>query len=175
MRLILSCFLTCLCLGALAQGHDIKPADAMAKVAFMKGDWSGKQDFNTGGEAMIGDATDHVEDAIGGRYLEEKLSTTLPGRKPSDTRHLLTFDPKSGTYKAWWFNDSSVGAMELEGQFQGSDLVLTSKPTETGNGQSSVFRVTYSSPSPDKLVYKLELQAGGDWRLLFTTTYSKKS
>ena len=174
MRSVLCCGLLALAVLGQAQGHDIKPAEALAKIDFMKGHWTGEQNFNTGGAPMVGTATDEVSEAIGGRYLEERLSTTLPGRKPSDTRHFITFDPAAGSYKAYWFNDSSVGAMELEGQMVGDSLVLTSKPTKTGAGQSSVMRATYSSPSADKLVFKLELQQGDDWQLLFTSTYSKK-
>jgi hypothetical protein len=159
---------------AFSQGHDTTPADAMKNIAFMKGEWTGKQAFVTDGDPMVGDAVNSITDAIGGRYLEEKLATTLPGRKPSDTRHFITYDPKTSTYKAWWFNDSSVGAMELEGTLTDGKLVLTSKGTPTGNGQTSVFRATYESPSAGTLVYKLELQQGADWRQLFTTTYSKK-
>ena len=159
---------------ALAQGHDVKPADAMSALAFMKGEWAGKQEFNTGGDPMVGDATNQIAEAIGGRYLEERLSTTLPGRRPSDTRHFVTFDPKAGTYRAWWFNDSSVGAMELEGTLTGRKLVLTSKPTLTGNGQSSVFRATYDGSTEGGLTYTLELQQGSEWRTLFTTKYAKK-
>lgn len=158
-----------------AQGHDVQPADAMKAIAFLKGNWVGKQDFNTGGAPMVGEATNRVEEAIGGRYLEEHLSTTLPGRKPSDTRHFLTYDPKAGVYRAWWFNDSSAGAMELEGTLSGKKLTLTSKPTLTGNGQTSVMRVTYDCSSDSKLVYTLELKEADNWRLLFTSTYSKIS
>lgn len=158
---------------AFAQGHDTKPAEALKKLGFMMGDWKGKQDFNTGGAAMVGEATNKISEAIGGRYVEERLSTALPGRPASDTRHFITFDPKSATYKAWWFNDSSVGAMELEGTVTGNKLVLLSKPTVTGNGQSSVMRATYESPAEGQLVYKLELKQGEGWQLLFTTTYKK--
>jgi len=158
----------------LAQGHDLPVADAMKNIAFMKGDWTGKQEFVTGdGNAMVGDATNKIEEAIGGRYLEERMATTLNGRKPSDTRHFITYDPKTSMYRAYWFNDSSVGAMELEGKLEGSKLVLLSKPTPTGNGQTSVFRATYESPSEKKLTYKLELKQGDNWQPLFTTTYSK--
>ncbi len=174
MKLVLSALFFATSLAAFTQGHDVRPADSMKAVAFLKGDWVGKQDFNTGGAPMVGDATNNIEEAIGGRYLEERLSTTLPGRKPSDTRHFLTFDPKAGLYRAWWFNDSSAGAMELEGTLSGKKLTLTSKPTMTGNGQSSVMRAIYDGSASSKLVFTLELKNGESWQLLFTTTYSKK-
>jgi hypothetical protein len=155
---------------ALDQGHDLKPAEAMQNLAFLKGNWVGKQDFNTPGAAMVGDATNHIDEAIGGRYIAEMLSTTLPGRTPSDTRHFLTFDPKAGVYRAWWYTDTTIGPMEFEGSVTGKKLVLLNKPAAGGNQ----LRATYESPAPDKLVYTLELKDGEAWRRLFTTTYSKK-
>jgi len=154
---------------ALTQTHDIPVAEAMKGLAFMKGEWVGKQDFNTGGAPMIGEATNRIEEAIGGRYLEERLSTTLPGRKPTDTRHLLTFDPKSGAYRAWWFNDTSVAPQEFEGKLEGGTLTLLSKPTASG----AIMRATYRSPEPKTLVFKLEMKMNEDWQLLFTSTYKK--
>lgn len=154
---------------SFAQTHDIPAAEAMKALEFMKGSWVGTQEFNTGAAAMVGDATNKIEEAIGGRYLEERLSTTLPGRKPTDTRHLVTFDPKSGTYRAWWFNDTSVAPQEFEGKLEGGKLVLTSKPTASG----AVLRATYEAPAANKLTFKLEMKQGENWQLLFTSAYGK--
>ncbi|HTQ09345.1 MAG TPA: DUF1579 family protein [Fimbriimonadaceae bacterium] len=153
-----------------AQQHDLKPADALKSLAFMKGDWAGTQNFNTqGGPALSGDATNHIDDAIGGRYLCEMLSTTMTGRKPTDTRHFISYDPKTGKYTAWWFTDTSVGPLEFEGDLTDGKLVLLSKP-----GSPTTFRATYSSPDPTTLTYTLEMQQDGTWTRLFTTTYKRK-
>jgi hypothetical protein len=99
----------------------VQPADALAKLSFMQGDWAGKQNFNTnGGPAMLGDATDKVAMGIAGKYLCETLSTTLPGRKPTDTRHFVSFDKQSGKYTAWWFNDTSYHPTLLTGDLTGN-------------------------------------------------------
>lgn len=174
MKCLISLFIVAVAALASTQGHDLKPADAMQELAFMKGDWSGTQDFNTqGGPAMSGKATNKIDDAIGGRYLCEMLSTTMPGRKPTDTRHFISFDPKAGLYRAWWFTDTSVGPMEFEGKLTGKKLVLETKPMETGAGPGTVLRATYESPSAGKLTYTLEMQRGGEWIRLFTTTYTR--
>lgn len=175
MKALLTTLLTLVAISALAQQHDLKPADALKNLDFMKGDWVGKQDFNTqGGTAMTGDATNHINDAIGGRYLCEMLSTSLPGRKPTDTRHFISFDSKAGKYKAWWFTDTSVGPMEFEGDLTGGKLVLLTKPMVTGAGAGTVLRATYEKPADGKLTYMLEMLRDGAWTRLFTTTYSKK-
>jgi len=147
------------------------PLDALA---FMKGDWAGKQNFNNpDGPAMAGDATDHVAIGIGGRYLCETLSTTMPGRKPTDSRHFISFDKQAGTYAAWWFNDTGTGTRptEFTGELSENKLVLTSKSA----GPGAVLRATYESPSKNTLTFLLEMKQGESWMKLFLTTYTKSA
>jgi hypothetical protein len=157
---------------ALGQQQSPQPADALGKLSFMQGDWAGKQVFNTnGGPATIGDATDRVEMGIAGKYLCEMLSTTLAGRKPTDTRHFISYDKQTGKYTAWWFNDTSYHPSALTGDLAGSKLVLMSDSSAPG----PVLRATYESPSQDKLTFLLEMKDGDNWTSLFLTTYLKKA
>jgi hypothetical protein len=149
-----------------------QPADALNKLAFMQGNWVGKQNFNTdGGPAMVGDATDRIESGIAGKYLCEMLSTTLPGRKPTDTRHFISFDKQTGKYTAWWFNDTSYHPTQLTGDLTGNKLVLTSDASAPG----PVLRATYENPTPDKLTFQVEMKNGDKWTSLFLTTYTKST
>jgi len=158
--------------GALAFGQQqpMQPADALHKLSFMDGDWSGKQNFNTnGGPVMVGDATDHIELGIAGKYLCEMLSTTLPGRKPTDTRHFISYDRQTGKYTAWWFNDTAYHPTQLSGDLTGNKLVLTSD----ASAPRPLLRATYENPSPDKLTFQVEMKNGDAWTSLFVTTYTK--
>jgi hypothetical protein len=172
MKPLLCLALAIAALAALGQGHDTAVPDALGKAAFLKGVWTGEQKFNTGGDPLVGQVHATFGDAIGGRYIEETLVVTMPGGRVSSTRHFLTYDPTAKTYKAWWFNDSSVGAMELEGTMEGDKLVLMSKPTEATNGPRNTFRATYEK-LPSGIGYQLELKTGDTWRLLFRTEYKK--
>lgn len=120
---------------------------------------------------MVGDATDKVAMGIAGKYLCEMLSTTLPGRKPTDTRHFISFDKQSGKYTAWWFNDTSYRPTLLTGELTGNKLVLMSDSSAVG----PVLRATYESPTPDKLTFQLEMKSGDGWTSLFLTTYGKSA
>jgi hypothetical protein len=168
-------FLVCVVLAAcgvlaFAQQQPMQPADALHKLSFMEGEWSGKQNFNTnGGPAMVGDATDRIELGIAGKYLCEMLSTTLPGRKPTDTRHFISYDRQTGKYTAWWFNDTAYHPTELTGDLDGTKLVLTSAASAPG----PLLRATYESPTADKLTFLLEMKNGDTWTSLFVTTYVK--
>jgi hypothetical protein len=153
-----------------AQQPALQPADALNKLSFMQGNWVGKQNFNTdGGPAMVGDATDRIEVGIAGKYLCEMLSTTLPNRKPTDTRHFISFDKQTGKYTAWWFNDTSYHPTQLSGDLTGNKLVLMSDSSAPG----PVLRATYENPTPDKLTFQVEMKNGDKWTSLFTTTYAK--
>jgi hypothetical protein len=157
-------------IGAPAQGHDALTGAGMPDIAFLKGAWTGKQNFNTGGSSpMVADITNQISDAVGGRYLEEKLATTLPGRSPTDVRHFITYDPKAKVYRAWWFNDTSVGPMEFEGALTGHKLVMQ---TKAGSGPNT-FRATYDASASAELNYTFELQTPTGWRELFKASYSR--
>jgi hypothetical protein len=170
MKLIV-CFLT-LCAAAMSHGQQQAPSsrDGLSSLSFMKGDWAGKQNFDTGGgPPMVGEAIDRIEIGIAGKYLCEMLSTTMPGRKPTDTRHFISYDKQSGKYTAWWFNDTSTRPTEFAGDLSGNKLVLTS------NSAGPVLRATYESPSDSTLTFLLEMKQGDTWIKLFLTTYSKKT
>jgi hypothetical protein len=167
------CFLV-VCAATLSYGQQpAQPApDWSSGLSFMKGDWTGKQNFNNpGGPAMAGEATDHVDLCIGGKYLCESPSTTMPGRKPTDTRHFISYDKQSGKYTAWWFNDTAMHPAEFSGELSGNKLVLTSSPS----GAGPVLRATYESPTDGTLTFLLEMKQGEAWTKLFLTTYSRKS
>ena len=174
MRLIVCLLIACASVSACGQQQGPSPAQAnpFDQLSFMRGDWTGKQDFNNeGGPAMVGNATDRIDLCIAGKYLCEILSTTLPGRKPTDTRHFISYDKQSGKYTAWWFNDTSTRPSDFTGDLTGGKLVLTSNPS----GPGPLMRATYESPRVDTLTFMLEMKIGDTWTKLFVSTYSKKT
>jgi hypothetical protein len=172
---IIACLLIA-CAGMMAHGQHpgaaSNQANPLDKLVFMQGDWSGKQSFDTGGgPAMVGDATDRIDLCIAGRYVCEMLSTTLPGRKATDTRHFISYDKPTGKYTAWWFNDTSTHPTEFSGELAGNKLVLMSDAAVPG----PVLRATYESTAANTLTFELEMKQGDSWAKLFVTTYTKKA
>ena len=152
---------------ANAKSAEPNPLD---QLAFMQGDWTGKQNFETqGGAAMVGEATDRVDVCVAGKYLCEMLSTTLPGRKATDTRHFISYEKATGKYTAWWFNDTSTHPTALTGEVSGNKLVLMSNAA----GAGPVLRATYEGASPQTLTFLLEMKTGDAWTKLFLTTYTR--
>ena len=171
MKLVVCFLLVCAAATSSSQQQTPPSPDPLNSLSFMKGDWTGKQNFNNpGGQPMVGDATDRIEIGIAGKYLCEMLSTTMPGRKPTDTRHFISYDKSSGKYTAWWFNDTSSHPTEFSGDLSGNKLVLTS-----ASGPGPVLRATYETPSEGTLTFLLEMKQGETWTKLFLTTYSKKT
>ena len=172
MRFAVAIFLALSGAVAFSQQTATQPADALNKLSFMQGTWVGKQNFNTdGGPAMVGEASDRIELGIAGKYLCEMLSTTLPGHKPTDTRHFISFDKQSGKYTAWWFNDTAYHPTLFSGDLTGNKLVLMSDSA----GPGPVMRATYENPTPDKLTFQLEMKDGDKWTSLFVSTYTKEA
>lgn len=156
---------------AFAQQPSTQPAGGLDSLSFMQGNWAGQQNFNTqSGASMVGDATDNISVCIAGKYVCEMLSTTLPNRKPTDTRHFISFDKQTGKYAAWWFNDTSVHPTSFTGDVSGNKLVLTSD----ASGPGPVLRATYELTPESKLTFLLEMKQGDAWAKLFLTTYAKK-
>ena len=172
MKFMCSLLVASASLLAYGQQQSPPPANPLENLSFMKGDWTGKQNFNNqGGPAMVGDATNRIDLCIAGKYLCEMLSTTLPSRKPTDTRHFISYDKQTGEYTAWWFNDTSTHPTSFTGDLIGGKLVLISDPSSPG----PILRATYESPSADTLTFQLEMKAGDNWTRLFVSTYSKKA
>ena len=155
---------------AFGQGHKNGPPEEMKNLGFLVGTWSGKQNFNNPGAPLVGDITVKVHAFGAGRFLEEELSTKLPGAKPTEVHHFISYDPNTSTYTAWWFNDTSNTPMELSGTLTGNQLVLLSHPK---NPNAPVMKATYDKLSDTAMNYKLEMKQGDQWQELFHNTYSK--
>jgi len=157
------------------QGHNFQNPTPLKGMEYLIGDWAGTQKFVPAGDGPTeGAATAHISKAIANRYIEERLSTKIIGRKASDTRHFMIYDSKAGKYRAWWFNDTAVGPTEFAGDAHGNQIVLESIPKATGPGPGTTLRATYTKLSATKYSLKLEVHLEDHWRELFTTTYKKK-
>ncbi len=153
------------------QGHGNQAPEAMKGLSFLVGNWAGKQNFNNPGSPLIADITIKAHAFAAGLFIEEELHTTLPGAKPTEVHHFISFDPKTNEYHAWWFNDTSNTPSELTGTLTGNELVLLSHPT---NPKAPVMRATYDQVSDSAMNCKLEMKMGDSWQELFHNSYQKK-
>ncbi len=173
MNFIIASLLTAYSISNPVQNHDMKPAEAMKQIAFITGDWQGKQEFNTGGAPMVGDIVVSAKSVVGGRYIEEVLATTIPGRKPTDSRHMIGFDPKTGKYRAQWYNDTNNVPSQLEGSIEGNKLVFQTVAAVEGVPSKSILRATYTKVSENEMKYILEMKTPEGWTELFHNSFKK--
>ena len=171
MKTIACLLIACAAVTAYGQQENHAKATGLDQLWFMKGDWSGKQNFNNqgGGPAMVGTATDRIDVCIEGKYLCEMLSTALNGRKPTDTRHFISYDKGTGKFSAWWFNDTSTHPTVLTGELNGDKLELMSDGSDGG----PMLKATYECPMANTLTFQLEMKTGDSWTRLFLSTYTK--
>lgn len=168
MHALLSVYLAASIVGfAPQQGHDLKPAEAIKNMSFLLGNWKGKQNFNNPQGPMVATVEARIKMSIGDRFVEEAISGVVEGGRKFETRHFMSYDANTKKYKAWWFNDTSYGPQEYEGDMVGNKLVMSSK------GGRAELRVTYEKISDKELGYWLEMKQGEDWVQLFKTVYSK--
>ena len=163
-----------ICTGlALAQGHgENQPSAKLDELSFLIGNWSGKQNFQMNdGQTMAADITLSVSKEVGGRYIQEKSVTTMPGGGTGEAIHMLAFDSKLGRYKVWWFNDTAVDPQMLSGALYGDKLVMMSEPKP--GSKRPEMKATYAKMGDDHFTYTLQMKQGTDWRTLFVTDYHK--
>src|ERR1700722_20048314 len=130
MKTLMSALLSISACLTMAQAHlSNQPSAKLDAVSFLEGNWTGKQNFQMGnGQTMAADITLTVSKEVGGRYIQEKSTTTLPGGRTGSAVHMLAYDAKLGKYKVWWFNDTSVDPQELTGALEGDKLVMMTGP-----------------------------------------------
>lgn len=166
----------------LVQDHNTLLPQNLQSLSFLMGTWSGKRTFNVPNHApILADDTLTVNTAVGGRYIEEKIVTVLPGQRTGEADHMLTWDKVGGDYKSWWFDDTLVGPRMLEGTVSQNpktgDKVLTLRSAAFNMGsQTGVLKAIYTLTSPTAMHYELHLTMGNQpERTLFTIEYTKQS
>lgn len=172
-KTLLCVLLAAMCALGAAQGHNDAPKPVkINNLMFIVGEWSGKQTFHTDNGPMVADITDSATMEVGGRFIEERTTTKLPGGRGGSALHMLSYDPKTDVYKVWWFNDTSPDAQILKGTFDGTKLVLTADVPPDYKGP--VLRAVYEKVSPTEMKYEFQMKNGESWRVLFDVDYTKK-
>lgn len=163
------------CLASVASAQDMEsmkpPAEVKANLGFFLGHWTGKVKMMMGGGADSNSVIDS-EFALGDRYMQSKINYDLGGMQMKGL-HMLTFDPDTKKYKAWWFDSSANGVLDMEGDLNGDTLVLTSKPTKMPGMGDMIMRTTWVKKSDTEIVFTLESKTGDSFSKLMEGTYKK--
>lgn len=97
----------------------------------------------------------------------------MPGYGKMEGLMVTTYDPNSKSYLVWWFSNSSPHPMETSGNFDGTKLVLVSKPFRDPMGVNN-FRITFDSNLKNSPNYRMEMKMGETWTPILESTFTKQ-
>lgn len=149
------------------------PSAEMKKLEFLLGGARGKEKMLMPGQTMEYSSETTGEWAIGGAYLSGNYKADIPGYGAMEGSMLMTYDSTSKKYRSWFFSNSSVHPMEMEGAFEGTKLVLISKPFKDMMG-TNTYRITFDSNLSSSPNYWMDMKSGEKWMPLMESTYTKK-
>src|SRR5207248_646707 len=106
------------------------------------GKWSGKGKMFTTGQAAVDWTTmDEAQWVLGGQFLRTTSKAELPGMGTEDAVEMIGYDSIGKRYHLWRFSSMGGSPTEAEGNFEGSRLVMLSKPDPAAGG--AVYRATW--------------------------------
>jgi len=151
------------------------PPPELQKVAFMTGKWAGTMKiYGMGPNPSNGKASIVAKKTMDNRYIQADHVMSMGQMGKMEGMHLLSFDPFKKAFVAFWFDSSSPGVMEMTGNFQGTSLIMISKPTSIpGMPEPMTMRSTYVKQSNTRYTFKLEHKQGDKWAPMITGEYRK--
>lgn len=149
------------------------PSAEMKKLEFLLGGARGKEKMLMSGYEMEYNAETAGEWSIGGNYIEGTYKAEVPGFGKMEGIMLTNYDSAAKQYRCWFFGNMGALPMEMSGQFEGTKLVLVSKPYKDMMG-TNVYRVTFDSNLNNSPNYWMEMKSGEKWTPLMEATYKKK-
>ncbi|MBL7863990.1 MAG: hypothetical protein JNK10_03885 [Cyclobacteriaceae bacterium] len=133
---------------------------------FWLGNW---ETFNPAGK-LVG--TNNIVLQQGGCVMQENWTST--GGPYTGTSYNF-YNTATGKWNQQWI-DNMGGSLQLEGEFNGTQMILKSKETKKRNGQLQIDRITWT-PNPDGTVRQL-WEASTDqektWTVAFDGLYKRK-
>lgn len=150
------------------------PPAELKQVAFLLGNWEGKETYTFGEMKSEGTGNHHIQMALRGRFLESHYKAKSGFMGDSEGRLLLTYDTAAKKFRSWWYDSSDSGNMEMEGNVEGDSLVMISKPTSIPGMGVETFRATFTKKGDNQLTFVLALKAGDKWEPMIEASYTKK-
>lgn len=149
------------------------PSPEMKKVEFLVGKARGKDKMLVPGQTTEYDSETVAEWLLRGAFITGTYRAEMPGYGKMEGLMVTTYDPNSKSYLVWWFSNSSPHPMETSGNFDGTKLVLVSKPFRDPMGVNN-FRITFDSNLKNSPNYRMEMKMGETWTPILESTFTKQ-
>ncbi|MFY9233622.1 MAG: DUF1579 family protein [Fimbriimonadaceae bacterium] len=158
---------------SMGQEMDVTPPKEMKNLSFLVGNFRGSETYDFGGGPQKGASTIRSAIGVGGRWLVGTHSSKSKTMN-LEGHHMLSYDKDMKKYRAWWFDNAGSYAMEMNGNFKGKTLVMTSLPTPVpGMAEPMVMRASWTPVGSRGLKFVLETQQGGQWMKIMEGSYRK--
>lgn len=169
-RVLLCCSIV-LGTAAVAQGPAGPPPEVKA-LEWLMGHWEGEFKWNMMG--VESDSKMTIEAGWEGQFLKLVQTTEVPGMEKMIETGYLGWDAKEKKYRMWSFSNYSPYPRIESGSLQGSKLVMTSEPWDTGMGDPITGRGTMDKRSDSEVHFSLEFQMNGTWEKVGEGVLKKK-
>lgn len=139
------------------------PGEAHEHLAKAAGTWklTIKMWMEPGSEPEINEGTAEREMIMGGRHLEERITSTAMGM-PFQGRGITGYDNVTGKYWGTWIDNMSTSVLVTEGQREGDAMVFSGKASNPMGGPPTEMKMVSKMEGDDKEVVEIFEMHGGD-------------
>lgn len=129
------------------------PGEPHEHLAQAEGSWklTIKMWMEPGAEPEVSEGTAEREMIMGGRYLEERVTSTAMGM-PFEGYGLTGYDNVSGKYWGVWVDSLSTGVLTSKGRRDGEAMVWHSKASDPMTGGTAEMKMVSRFHGDDKEV-----------------------
>jgi len=158
-----------------SQQPSFAPPAEVKKLEFLAGNWSADQKVYMPGSttAQTTSASVQCQWALQGRFMQYDYQSEFPDMGAMQGRLLLTYDPESKTYRSWWFDSMFSQSAVSEGNFEGSKLIMVSKPEEVPGMGVVSMRTTFEPKANREFYFLLEMKMGEKWEKMLEANFKK--
>jgi len=153
----------------------LPPMPELAKVSFLAGKWTGNlKVYGMGPNPVPCKATLVGNKTLDNRYIQTNHTMDMGKNGKMQGMFLASYDQLKKQYVAFWFDSSAPSVMEMRGNFQGTSLIMVSKPVEVpGMPGPMTMRTTFTKKSNSQYDFKLESKEGDKWTPMIVGGYRK--
>lgn len=139
------------------------PGEAHEQLAKTVGTWklTIKMWMEPGAEPEVNEGTAEREMIMGGRHLEERVTSTAMGM-PFEGRGVTGYDNVTGKYWSTWVDNLSTSVWVTEGEREGETMVFTGKASNPMGGPPTEMRMVSKMEGDDKEVVEMFEIHGGE-------------
>jgi hypothetical protein len=141
----------------------------------MVGTWEASVKMLGGpGEPTVTPGTSENRLVLGGRYLEQRFTSTLFDQ-PFEGWGLMGFDNRRGVYTNVWVDNSSTEVLTGDGSWDAATKTMTASMKGTGpDGKVMTMRNVTRVVDADTHVFSMFSDMGGKEQLMMEITYKRK-